>query len=635
MKRLGVLALGVLLAGCGQTVWYKAGATQQDFQQAKYYCLRDARYYTPNPYSSLVQGNNDPSWGLAGLLYQWGQKRQYNDCMQALGWSTTPQVAIAPAAPGASAGPLPPEKLRGSQQGESEASEQVAASARASASFVDPAALVTECLNPDHHPPINLDTCMDLHGFRFNGTQWVRKPAPSTNAAGASAAPQSSADHAQQERQQATHYCRYRGDTGYDMQSAQASKFKDMAKGLLSKRRASQSSQPFCLVGFRHPEAPLAVTAVSEHAEAAGLQIGDRIVAFDGEPVSSHEALAAAGRKKTPGDTAELTVIREGKQRRIRVECLDGRLAEGAEIVALEAAAEGRWQDCILQTHEIDRLYGPGAPAAVIRQQCWEGDRVDSCRPLDETDADVLYEGARRQISEAAFSPEGTDSVKGDVCGAISWLERSGFPRFAEDLRSQFLRASQHAGASASAQSSFESAVVRISSGRSIGSGFFVAESVVATNAHVVQGSKTVLVSLGEKSERAAVVYKDRELDFALLRTSIAGVPLPVRPGSIPLTDGEGVMTLGFPQGRQVLAGSTGTVRGILECCIIHDALVAAGSSGGPLLDANSRVIGINTGLSKTKGDKTNVSDRIWALKMSYISERLQAVAGGATSGPD
>jgi hypothetical protein len=40
----------------------------------------------------------------------------------------------------------------------------------------DPAALVADCLRPNHVPPTNLDTCMDLRGFRFNGQEWERKP---------------------------------------------------------------------------------------------------------------------------------------------------------------------------------------------------------------------------------------------------------------------------------------------------------------------------------------------------------------------------------------------------------------------------------------------------------------------------
>lgn len=180
------------------------------------------------------------------------------------------------------------------------------------------------------------------------------------------------------------------------------------------------------------------------------------------------------------------------------------------------------------------------------------------------------------------------------------------------------------AGVDASRNSapSLEAAVVRINSDRAVGSGFFVTENLIATNAHVVRGSPEVRVSLsGGAESQAPVVYADEDLDFALVRSSVQGTPLPIR--STPLSDGERVLAVGFPQGRRVVAGSTGTVRKIVECCVEHDALVAGGSSGGPLVDSNSNVIGINTLLVKAKGDQKNERDRTWALKMNYILESL------------
>ncbi len=54
-------------------------------------------------------------------------------------------------------------------------------------------------------------------------------------------------------------------------------------------------------------------------AERAGLRPGDRIVAFDGEPVNEARPLTEHVRRHRPGDTVRLTVIREGEERTVSV----------------------------------------------------------------------------------------------------------------------------------------------------------------------------------------------------------------------------------------------------------------------------------------------------------------------------
>ncbi len=54
-------------------------------------------------------------------------------------------------------------------------------------------------------------------------------------------------------------------------------------------------------------------------AEQAGLRPGDRIVAFDGEPVSAARPLTEHVRRHRPGDTVRLTVIRDGEERTVSV----------------------------------------------------------------------------------------------------------------------------------------------------------------------------------------------------------------------------------------------------------------------------------------------------------------------------
>jgi S1-C subfamily serine protease len=176
------------------------------------------------------------------------------------------------------------------------------------------------------------------------------------------------------------------------------------------------------------------------------------------------------------------------------------------------------------------------------------------------------------------------------------------------------------------------SGVVRISTGKAVGSGFYAKDRLIVTNAHVVGDTTNIAISFsGQKPFLGQVVFRDDELDFAIIETSTPGTPLPIRRG--PVTLGEHIIAMGFPQGRQVMASSTGTVMDVVDCCIAHDALVAGGSSGGPLLDARYEVLGLNTLLSKKPGDKANETDRAITVRMDFILDILrseQAKAGRA-----
>ncbi len=174
--------------------------------------------------------------------------------------------------------------------------------------------------------------------------------------------------------------------------------------------------------------------------------------------------------------------------------------------------------------------------------------------------------------------------------------------------------------------------MIRISTGKVNGSVFYAKDRLIVTNAHVVGDITNIAISFsGQTPFLGQVVFRDDELDFAIIETTTPGTPLPIRRG--PVTLGEHIIAMGFPQGRQVMASSTGTVMDVVDCCIAHDALVAGGSSGGPLLDARYEVLGLNTLLSKKPGDKANETDRANTVRMDFILDILrseQAKAGRA-----
>lgn len=150
---------------------------------------------------------------------------------------------------------------------------------------------------------------------------------------------------------------------------------------------------------------------------------------------------------------------------------------------------------------------------------------------------------------------------------------------------------------------------VRISG--AIGSGFIAtADGYVITNDHVVEGSAgTASVAFSDGSTAAAtIVGEDVESDIAVIKVAKGGLP-PVEFGdSDAIAVGDPVLAFGSPlalantvtQGivsaldRTIQAGDPGgQVR--YYAAIQTDAAVNQGNSGGPLVDAAGRVVGVNS----------------------------------------
>lgn len=152
------------------------------------------------------------------------------------------------------------------------------------------------------------------------------------------------------------------------------------------------------------------------------------------------------------------------------------------------------------------------------------------------------------------------------------------------------------------------------------GSGVAVAPNRVLTNAHVVEAAQqddTIRIGIvppeGKSGWFARIVAFSPGNDLALLQLTESGA-LPVATlYTGPLADGSDVYAVGYPGNVDVAQGfnigdmvSPSTpvkTRGSLSAgrsskafdTLLHTAPVGAGNSGGPLLDACGRVIGINS----------------------------------------
>ncbi|HEU5320390.1 MAG TPA: serine protease [Methylomirabilota bacterium] len=138
------------------------------------------------------------------------------------------------------------------------------------------------------------------------------------------------------------------------------------------------------------------------------------------------------------------------------------------------------------------------------------------------------------------------------------------------------------------------SSVVRV---RDRGAGIVWRPGAVLTNLHVIAGTRRMPPVTGADGVRreARVVATSRPLDLALLALSGDGLPPATIGESARLRVGEMVFALGHPWG-QPWAVSAGIVSGLGPRDYLRsDVRLAPGCSGGPLVDACGRVVGVNT----------------------------------------
>ncbi len=138
-----------------------------------------------------------------------------------------------------------------------------------------------------------------------------------------------------------------------------------------------------------------------------------------------------------------------------------------------------------------------------------------------------------------------------------------------------------------------------------LGSGFLIApDGLVLTSRHVIDGADDVRVELDDgRVFRGVVVARDAPLDVALIQLAGArGLPVATLGASSGVRVGDPVIAIGNPfgLGPSVSVGILSAAARTLEDAptgdlLQTDAAVNPGDSGGPLLDAEGRVIGVNT----------------------------------------
>jgi S1-C subfamily serine protease len=170
--------------------------------------------------------------------------------------------------------------------------------------------------------------------------------------------------------------------------------------------------------------------------------------------------------------------------------------------------------------------------------------------------------------------------------------------------------------------------VVTIKTNLGQGSGFVIADGgYVVTNEHVIDGiSAAEIITYDGKTHTVTLVGKNTNMDIALLKISETTYSPLILANSDSIQVGEKVIAIGNPLGLQfsVSEGIVSAVHRVgdnkINGYIQTDASLNPGNSGGPLIDTEGNVIGINN--FKVSGSESLG----FALESNYIKETVNNI---------
>jgi serine protease Do len=186
-----------------------------------------------------------------------------------------------------------------------------------------------------------------------------------------------------------------------------------------------------------------------------------------------------------------------------------------------------------------------------------------------------------------------------------------------------------------------------LSKQRSTGSGVIISpDGYIVTNAHVVKGGRRIQVQVANSIERlpgrsvvrpvaakldAKIVGVDRDSDLAVLKIDRTGLPYLHFGDSEELRQGQLVLAFGNPLGlaNSVTMGVVSSIARQLKpddpmIYIQTDAPINPGNSGGPLLDADGRIVGINTFILTQSGGSEGIGFAIPSNIVQSVVKQLR-----------
>ncbi len=168
---------------------------------------------------------------------------------------------------------------------------------------------------------------------------------------------------------------------------------------------------------------------------------------------------------------------------------------------------------------------------------------------------------------------------------------------------------------------------------RSLGSGvIYDVRGHVVTNYHVIERAAQIKVQLKDGREApATLVGVDRDTDLAVLRIGLSTLPIMPLGRSDRLRVGEPVLAIGNPLGlghtvTQGIVSATGRGRlGVttFENFIQTDAAINFGNSGGALVDASGKLVGLNSAIA---GRQAGIEGIGFAIPVDLVRGVVDAI---------
>jgi serine protease Do len=169
--------------------------------------------------------------------------------------------------------------------------------------------------------------------------------------------------------------------------------------------------------------------------------------------------------------------------------------------------------------------------------------------------------------------------------------------------------------------------------GGSLGSGFVIREDgLIVTNRHVIVSAHSVRIRLSDGRELAAkIVGADAVTDIALLSVKAGRLPALRLGSSKDVSVGDSVIAIGNPYGlgQSVSAGIVSARARVLEDdpyidFLQTDAAINRGNSGGPLLTADGKVVGVTSAIFSPSGGSVGLGFAIPAETVAAIVRELE-----------